>query len=187
MVVERRCHDLLAADHQLSGSHDAAFLSSVLSQTSEQDTLFVINDAQMEVVAAAASITALIQISATCVRCATEITQRFRDAPDAIQHVSRQLKLLHNELIFVDGLKDTASNDDLALLPEETQTLLETLETANSLIHDVLSACNKYSGRSKARNRMAWVFFDDTKMVSMMNRLQDVRTSLQTILQSVNM
>lgn len=136
---------------------------------------------------AAASIAALIQISAACVSCVTEITNRFRDAPDAIQHVSRQLKLLHSELIFVDGLTEIASSDDLALLPDETKCLSETLHTAHTLIREVLAACNRCSGKSKARSQMVWVFRDDAKMTNVMKRLQEVRMSLQTVLLSVNM
>jgi hypothetical protein len=146
-----------------------------------------VDHAEMEFIAAAASVTALLQISAVCIRSLTEITQRFRDAPEAIHQISRQISLLHSELNFIDGLQESASSEDLALLPDEVENLSGTLLTANSLIFDVLAACNKYNERSKTKNRVIWVFRDEGKMASIMSRLQDVRMSLQTILQIVNM
>jgi hypothetical protein len=185
MIPDYWCQATATTDRQPSLS--TIFREPACSKKHRDKIVVDTNNAAMEVVAAVASVTALIQISAACVRALTEITQKFRDAPEGLLQVSRLLNLLHSELHFIEGLKSIASGEDLALLPDETCRLSETLQITNSLVQEVLTACEKCNGRSKTRNQISWVFHDEGKMISMMARLQEVRMSLQTILSSINM
>lgn len=141
----------------------------------------------MEALGAAASVAGLIQLTGSTVRVTTDIIRRFKDAPEELHHLSRQLSLLHSELNFIDSLKDETSGDDLALLPNEAQDLWIALHTAQTLILDIQIACNNYDGKSKFHVRFRWVFHDQSKMKDVVLRLQEIRASLHTILHMVNM
>ena len=141
----------------------------------------------MEALATAASVTALIQLAGSTIRVTTDIVRRFQDAPEELHHLSRQLSLLHSELTFINSLKEEASGDDLALLPNETEDLWTALQTAQTLILDVQKACNSHEGKSKIHTRFLWVFHDQSKMKDVVSRMQEIRMSLHTILHMVNM
>lgn len=141
----------------------------------------------MDPVSAAASVTALVSIAASTIRITTEVIQRFYDAPEELQHLSRQLRLLKSELVFISSLDEATSKEDLALLPNETDNLKEVLQNTRGLMLEIQAQCNRDESKSKVHVRVSWVFHEKAKMQSLVFRLQDARTALQTILQVMNM
>ncbi len=147
----------------------------------------------MEAVAAGSTIITFIQIAASTCSAITDIIQRFQDAPEEFQQIARQLRLLHSELTFIKNLQGNADDDNLALLPDETRDLSSALEAARLAIVDVKGACEKYGqdGKGKGKNkkpaRLVWVLHDQSKMKNVVSRLQQIQSSLHSVLLLVNM
>jgi uncharacterized phage infection (PIP) family protein YhgE len=143
----------------------------------------------MEAIAAGSSIVAFIQIAASTCSAITGIVRRFQDAPEEFQQIARQLSLLHSELHFINELQGEAGEEDLALLPDEANDLSRALEQAQTLINNVKKACKKYrpQGKPGVPIRLRWVFQDQAKMKNIVSQLQQLQSSLHTILLLINM
>ncbi|KAH8587423.1 ankyrin repeat-containing domain protein [Bisporella sp. PMI_857] len=142
----------------------------------------------MDIVGTAASIVTFVNLTAETLRLATKLVQQFRDAPAELQHLTTQLALLQSELIFIGNLEESLSDDNLALLPDETCSLSGALAAAESVIIDVQKACIKYKpdGKPSTYNRLVWAFHDHSKMKDIISRLQQTQMSVQTILMILN-
>jgi N-terminal domain on NACHT_NTPase and P-loop NTPases len=103
----------------------------------------------MEAIAAGSSIIAFIQITASTCSAVNDVVRRFRDAPEEFHQLARQLALLESELNFINNLQGNAIDDDLALLPNETEDLSKALEAAQALILEVRRSCHKYKQDGK--------------------------------------
>lgn len=135
------------------------------------------------------SVTAIIQFSAVIFRATADIVHRFKDAPEELSDLARQLNILQSELSFINSLREEADGDSLALLPDEIQNFSDALEEILALIREFQIACNKHNHRGKPSksSRLSWVFQDQAKMKSMSARLRQAQSSLNNILQLINM
>lgn len=142
----------------------------------------------MEAIAAGGSVIAFIQITARISAAIINIGQRFHDAPAEFKQMDRQLNLLQAELNLVQNLRGTANDDDLALLPNETESLCTALKEAEFVILDVQRVCEKLTldVNPRTRVRLCWALYDQSKFKTVRSRLQDIQMSLQTILLLVN-
>ncbi|CAG8960727.1 hypothetical protein HYFRA_00002263 [Hymenoscyphus fraxineus] len=140
----------------------------------------------MEALAAASSVTALIQITASVIRITTQIIQEFQDAPGELQQISIQLKMIKSELVFISSLDESSSREDLALLPNESDDLRNVLQNTQMLMTEIQETCSKAGLKSKMRARFSWVFHEKENVRHLLDRLQDARAGLQTILLIVN-
>jgi len=143
----------------------------------------------MEVISAGGSILSFIQITASTGFAIAQIVRRFHDAPEEFQQIARQLSLLHSELHFINELQGAAGEEDLALLPDEANDLRKALEQAQTLISSVEKACKKYKpqGQLGVPIRLRWVLQDQAKMKNTVSQLQQIQSSLHTILLLINM
>jgi len=143
----------------------------------------------MDIVSSGASVVAFITLTAKTVIALTDIVGRFRGAPQELLHLSRQFELLHSELTFINNLRESSSDDNLDLLPDEVIGLRHALNVADLVIKDVQKACEKYKqeGKVKTYNKLVWVFHDQSKMRETVSRLQQAEMSLHSILLCMNL
>lgn len=143
----------------------------------------------MDVVGTGASILAFINLSAQICITATKLTQQFRDAPEELLHLSKQLRLLHSELIFIKNFQQDSDDDNLMLLPDEEKTLSTALSDAKEVFGHVQRACKKFAQKGKITTweRLVWIIHEQSKTKDIISRLEHVKTSLHTILLLINM
>jgi hypothetical protein len=141
----------------------------------------------MEVVAAAASVSALAELAITSYKSATNVFNAVRNAPHELSRVVQQLNLLHCELALLSDIeKRPGQSDELPLLSSEAALLERALSTAYELISDIANQLEKSNPHSGTKTRLKWALKNKAQVEGLLKDLKQTEASLNTVLLLVN-
>ena len=129
----------------------------------------------------AASVVALLQLTASLAKVATTLVQDLRDAPRELSAVIRQLTFIIAELRLLAELPQQALT---SLLSEQTRAAVEiALREAASNLTDVQEVCLRLPKELNGAGRLRWVFIDSRSAKRALDRLRATESSLNAVLQ----